>query len=221
MKAPEIALDIGRKLMSYLKRPTLGMIYAETPGPQNGARDQLSKPRCEKTIEAFSDISYASTKGYRSVQGQVYFYAGAPIMWSTNRQPFPTQSTAESELVSLCEALVGGRATAALVASIRDESPDKLVKRLWGDNAAAISLAKGDGQGSWRTRHLRIRAAILRSALHQEEWELGHLKGHELVADSFTKVVNGPLLNERFKIFALLLRRTRCIALEGESSLIS
>ena len=192
MKAPEIALDIGRKLMSYLKRPTLGMIYAETPGPQNGARDQLSKPRCEKTIEAFSDISYASTKGYRSVQGQVYFYAGAPIMWNTNRQPFPTQSTAESELVSLCEALVGGRATAALVASIRDESPDKLVKRLWGDNAAAISLAKGDGQGSWRTRHLRIRAAILRSALHQEEWELGHLKGHELVADSFTKVVNGP-----------------------------
>ena len=108
MKAPEIALDIGRKLMSYLKRPTLGMIYAETPGPQNGARDQLSKPRCEKTIEAFSDISYASTKGYRSVQGQVYFYAGAPIMWNTNRQPFPTQSTAESELVSLCEAFGWG-----------------------------------------------------------------------------------------------------------------
>ena len=145
-----------------------------------------------RTVEAFSDISYASTKGYKSLQGQVYYYAGAPVMWNTSRQPFPTQSTAESELVSLCEALVGGRATAALIAAIRDEPPEKLVKRLWGDNAAAISLATGEGQGSWRTRHLRIRAAILRSALRHNEWDLGHLLGRELVADSFTKIVTGP-----------------------------
>ena len=177
--------------MAYLQRPNLGLVYAASPGPSHGERGQLDLPRCERTIEAFSDISYASTKGYRSVQGQVYYYAGAPVMWNTNRQPFPTQSTAESELVGLCEALVGGRATAALVAAIRDEPEDRLVKRLWGDNAAAISLATGEGQGSWRTRHLRIRAAILRSALSRKEWHLGHLKGSELVADSFTKVVNG------------------------------
>eukprot|EP00435_Cladocopium_sp_Y103_P041983 s1227_g11.t1 len=191
MKSPEIAISIGAKIMAYLQRPTLGLIYGEDAGPAYGARNQLELPRCERTIEAFSDISYASTKGYRSVQGQVYYYAGAPVMWNTNRQPFPTQSTAESELVGLCEALVGGRATASLVAAIRDESEEKLIKRLWGDNAAAISLATGEGQGSWRTRHLRIRAAILRSALHQNEWHLGHLKGRELVADSFTKIVDG------------------------------
>ena len=121
----------------------------------------------------------------------MYFYAGAPIIWSSSRQSFPTQSTAESELVGLCEALVGGRATAALVASVRDEKEEDLRKRLWGDNSAAISLATGEGQGSWRTRHLRIRASILRAALHQGEWQLGHLNGKELVADSFTKVVDG------------------------------
>ena len=191
-KAPEITINLGLKMMSYLKRPSHGMIYADQPGPVHGARGQLSKPRCVRTVEAFSDISYASTKGYKSLQGQVYYYAGAPVMWNTSRQPFPTQSTAESELVSLCEALVGGRATAALIAAIRDEPPEKLVKRLWGDNAAAISLATGEGQGSWRTRHLRIRAAILRSALRHNEWDLGHLLGRELVADSFTKIVTGP-----------------------------
>lgn len=49
-------------------------------------------------------------------------------------------------------------------------------------------------QGSWRTRHLRIQASILRAALHQGEWQLGHLNGKELVADSFTKVVGGQAL---------------------------
>eukprot|EP00435_Cladocopium_sp_Y103_P025038 s3224_g6.t1 len=126
---------------------------------------------------------------------QVYYYAGAPVMWNTNRQAFPTQSTAESEFVGLCEALVGGRATTVLVAAIRDEEEEEeeemLRRCFWGDNSAAISLATGDGQGSWRTRHLRIRAAILRSALQRGEWELGHLNGKELVADSFAKVVDG------------------------------
>ena len=190
-KDPKLTLDIGLKVMEYLKRPTRGLVYPETAGPAHGHRGQLAKPRDEMTIEAYSDISYASTAGYRSVQGQVYYYAGSPVMWNTNRQPFPTQSTAESELVSLCEALVGGRATVALVAAIRNEDEQKLTKRLWGDNAAAITLASGEGQGSWRTRHLRIRAAILKAALTSEEWQLGHLSGKELVADSFTKVVDG------------------------------
>ena len=190
-KSPGTTLHIGKKIMEYLKRPTLGLIYGATCGPEYGDRQQLSLPRCQPTVEAFSDVSYASTKGYRSVQGQVYFYAGAPIIWSSSRQSFPTQSTAESELVGLCEALVGGRATAASVASVRDEKEEDLRKRLWGDNSAAISLATGEGQGSWRTRHLRIRASILRAALHQGEWQLGHLNGKELVADSFTKVVDG------------------------------
>ena len=188
-KAPKETIQIGMKIMEYLKRPTRGLVYEATAGPPYGAREQLKKPRTEKTVEAFSDISYASTKGYRSVQGQVYYYAGAPVMWSTSRQPFPTQSTAESELVALCEALVGGRAMTSLIAAIRDEGEEGLDKRLWGDNSAAISLATGEGQGSWRTRHLRIRAAILRSALQRGEWELDHLSGKELVADSFTKAV--------------------------------
>ena len=202
MRAPSLAISIGPKIMSYLKRPTLGMV--DHPGPAHGARNQLSLPRCERTVEAFSDISCASTKGFKSLQGQVYYYAGAPIMWNTNRQPFPTQSTAESELISLCEALVGGRATSALVAAVRDEDETKLVRRLWGDNAAAISLATGEGQGSWRTRHLRIRAAILRAALHQDEWHLGHLVGRELVADSFSKVVIGPAFERALQDLGVL-----------------
>ena len=50
---------------------------------------------------------------------------------------------------------------------------------------------------SWRTRHLRIRAAILREAIEDTDaacaglWRLLHLKGSELVADGLTKQLNG------------------------------
>ena len=113
------------------------------------------------------------------------------------------------ELVALCEALVGGRATAALVASLKDESEDTLKKFLWGDNSAAITLATGEGQGSWRTRHLRIRAAILRAALSNGEWELDHLSGKELVADSFTKVVDGLAFERALQDLGIKMIRTQ------------
>ena len=58
---------------------------------------------------------------------------------------------------------------------------------LYGDNQAAISMTTGSGGSSWRTRHLRIRAASLRQCLEQDDWILRHLKGTELVADGFTK----------------------------------
>ena len=48
-------------------------------------------------------------------------------------------------------------------------------------------MTTGAGGSSWRTRHLRIRAASLRQCLGQDEWTLRHLKGNELVADGFTK----------------------------------
>lgn len=71
------------------------------------------------------------------------------------------------------------------MAATRDE--DECELRRPGGQVCGLSLATGEGQGSWRTRH---RAAILRSALQRGEWELGHLTGKEFVADSFTKVVD-------------------------------
>ena len=72
---------------------------------------------------------------------------------------------------------------------------------LYGDNVAAIGLAHGTSSSSWRTRHLKIRAAYLREALMGVApggtWKLIHLKGTELVADGLTK----PLLGQAFYAF--------------------
>ena len=90
---------------------------------------------------------------------------------------------------------MAGRATAALLEVILGEQLTQ--KRIYGDNVAAIALAS-NASGSWRTRHLRIRAASLRWALEDGGWSLTHLSGKQLVADGMTKSLNGQAF-ERFR----------------------
>lgn len=132
-----------------------------------GARGQLKIPRREKPIEVFADIAYGAGSGHRSAQGLVIYFGGAPISWQSSSQPFVTHSTAESELVSYCEALMVGRATEALLCAMWGEelsSSNSFERVMYGDNAAAISLAYGNSSTSWRTRHLRVRSNIIKEA---------------------------------------------------------
>eukprot|EP00435_Cladocopium_sp_Y103_P059661 s601_g21.t1 len=186
-----------------------------------GERGQLKCQRNQRSIEIYSDIAYAAGSGHRSIQGVAVFFAGSPIAWQSSQQPFATHSTAESELVSYCESLLIGRATEALLCSMWGEPLDgnSFTRTIYGDNMAAIGLASGNTCASWRTRHLRIRAAILKEAMDEHlriraailkeamdescmipggVWRLLHLKGSELVADGLTKQLLGQSF-ERFR----------------------
>ena len=165
-----------------------------------GARGQLKVRRHSKFLEVYADIAYAAAgQSHRSIQGLVVCYAGVPVAWQCNQQPFVTHSTAEAELVSYCEALLAGRASEALLCAIWGEeiNSNSFERVMYGDNAAAIGLAHGVTASSWRTRHLRIRSSILKEALQENsevpggKWQLIHLKGTELVADGCTKPLNG------------------------------
>ena len=165
-------------------------------------------------LEVFSDISYGASADHRSIQGMVVCYGGVPIAWQCAVQPLVAHSTAEAELIAYCESLVIGKATEALLCAIWGEevSRNKIERIIYGDNAAAIGLAHGVTTSSWRTRHLRIRASVLREALAETTmefgggWKLLHLKGTELVADGCTK----PLCGQAFFRFVedLGLKRT-------------
>ena len=111
-----------------------------------------------------------------------------------------THSTAEAELVSYCEGLIAGKAAEALVMELTGGTA--VMKVIYGDNIAAIGLANGTTSSSWRTRHLRIRASLLKQALDETDaaggqWKLIHVRGLDLVADGFTK----PLFGAAFQRF--------------------
>ena len=186
-KNPQKALEVGRALLSYLKATPGGLHYFKNvPNDGWGERGQLKMQRSSRSLEIFSDIAYAAGTGHRSIQGIAVFFGGRPVGWQSSQQAFVTHSTAESELVAYCESLLIGRASEALRSRV-----------IYGDNLAAIGLANGTACSSWRTRHLRIRAAILKEAIEESEdspggqWRLLHLKGSELVADGITKQLNG------------------------------
>ena len=67
---------------------------------------------------------------------------------------------------------------------------------LMNDNQAAVILGSGSG-GSWRTRHLRIRANCLSEAVSLGEVSLSHRPGAVLWADALTKCVP-TLILDRF-----------------------
>ena len=205
-RRPSHACEVGRNLLKYLKENPKALHYSSKVEKVDfGSREQLPVQRHPRLLEIHSDISYATLEGYKSGQGLVAFFAGAPVAWNAGRQPFVCQSTAESELVGLCEGLVMGKSMSALVDILTagmDEDPKGINGEqlprcvLYGDNMASIALTEGQG-GSWRTRHLRIRAALLREALSLHSWNLIHLKGSELTADGFTKPLHGEAF-ERF-----------------------
>eukprot|EP00435_Cladocopium_sp_Y103_P021236 s2552_g5.t1 len=204
---PQKALEVGEILLGYIKANPGDLHYFKHfPNDGWGERSQLKAQRNQHSLEVFSDIAYAAGAGHRSVQGILVYFAGSPIAWQSSQQPFVTHSTAEAELVSYCESLLVGRATESLLCALWGVPLDKknpFEKTIYGDNLAAIGLASGNTCSSWRTRHLRIRAAILKEALEEEceipggVWRLLHLKGTELVADGLTK----PLLGQAFAKF--------------------
>ena len=94
--------------------------------------------------------------------------------------------------MAMLEGLVTIRSTGALVEAVLER---KVNMRMHSDSTAAIAIAAGT-TSSWRTRHLRIRAAGLTEALRSREVSLRHVAGVELVADGMTKQLTGqPLKN--------------------------
>lgn len=108
---------------------------------------------------------------------------GAPLIWRSSKQGSITLSTAEAELNELIEGLMMGES----VSAIMEEMEPGIVKMMISDSQAAVNICLAEG-GSWRTRHLRLRASHARQRFITD-WVLQHKPGEEMVADIGTKAL--------------------------------
>ena len=117
-------------------------------------------------ILACSDASYAPASS-RSHGAYITFWAGSVVNWCSRRQSYMTLSTAEAELGSLCDS---GQAVQSILPLVQELLATTCFASLpisvdlRADSTAAIALTALPG-GTWRTRHLRIKANWLRECL--------------------------------------------------------
>ena len=120
-------------------------------------------------------------------------------MWKSGRQGVPALSTAESELIEAIEGVIMGDSVDVMIQELSKKPYVKIVKV---DNQAAVNLLS-EPAGSWRTRHLRLRAAHLQWRLSRTDWMTEAIPGAEQVADVGTKVMTAPRLEEMRKMLSM------------------
>ena len=205
-RSPKEAVYRGGHLIKYLKRyPAGGLWY-----PAHPVQDKEARLSCEgPLLEGYSDASFAPSSE-RSQQCVLIFASGGLIAWSSSRQPFVTMSTAESELVAICELTTCLKSVEQLTAEImlgKASDFSKVKKVLCSDSQSALSVCRCAAV-SWRTRHLRIRGSMVRELLDQADWASYHVDGVTMTADIGTKALSTDrfgMLTERMR-----MSRVRC-----------
>ncbi|OLP98838.1 Retrovirus-related Pol polyprotein from transposon TNT 1-94 [Symbiodinium microadriaticum] len=185
LKSPTASIRLGKMVMRYLAAtPTWGLTY-------NG----VGEP-----VEAYSDASFAP-QGDRSFGCVTTATYGGFAAWRMTKQPTVVLSAAEAELVELVNA---SQQAAGLQAWVEEVSPQDAGKPLIlrVDNTAACGLAT-TSPGSWKTRHLKVKARHLRFETNEGRIKVVHTPGEVQAADMGTKPVPMARLVDLRKLWGM------------------
>ena len=182
-RAPRRAAAVAKKCLGYLQRISDYHLRVRTDS---------------QDIISWTDASFAPDGG-RSHTGWMITLGSTPISWRSARQPTVTLSTAESELAASVE---GALALASAEAPLQELDIGSWKAYLRTDSTS--SLAIQTGSGSWRTRHLRIKAQWIAERVNLGELEIQHCPGEVQVADALTKGLTSARLRDLAKLMGLM-----------------
>jgi hypothetical protein len=203
-KCPQQAIDLGIRCVKYLASTRrLALVYrqlAEADYEENqriSFYDELRQRRgyplySPKTdhvvIRSFGDASFApQIRGVedavaRSITGSIVTWAGGPVAWSSKRQSIATSSTAESETIAQLTAVHLGLGARDVIRELKE----KVVLRTYNDNVASMHIIAGRNP-TLKSRHLVIKAAVIRDLMLTSEADGDFIAGSLQQADLLTK----------------------------------
>ncbi|CAE7723639.1 RE1, partial [Symbiodinium pilosum] len=204
----EFAIQLAHNALRYLRSTAhyeiiYGGNHSSDQGPDVG-------PLQERVgaVEAYADASFAPGND-RSQTGIILAWNQAPITWLSMRQPCASLSTAEAELQSSIDALA---LTEGFLPLIQELEPRPVKTFLYNDNQGAVTVMKIP-QGSWRTRHLRLKAAWFFEQLETSRYAVYHLPGKYMLGDLCTKTLQSLRIRELLQ----MMRINIVDPVEGES----
>ena len=188
---PDLMYAVSRMGSLVTKSPTkVNEIYQQVIGyllrTSNEGLSFKSSPGDAPVLEVFTDASFAPD-GRESHGSFVVEFLVCPIFWRSGKQSFVTLSTAEAEMMEVIEGMVAGESVLVMASEIFKG----VARKVWTDSQSAQATLCLES-GSWRTRHLRIRATAARQAFQRAEW----LLQQKMIADIGTK----PLAAARFNM---------------------
>ncbi|CAE7943851.1 GIP [Symbiodinium sp. KB8] len=179
LRTPELVNRIGQRLLDYLNETI-------------GYRIKLVQDEEEDfALNVFTDSSFAPSGG-RSHGASAVFLGRSPLTWRSSRQTLVTLSTAESELIEGIEGTLLAMSTKGVLQELFQR---ELQINLYVDNQAAVTLLTSTS-GSWRTRHLKLRAHWIKERIKMNEVFVRHIPGAEQKADLGTKPFTRARLKE-------------------------
>ncbi|CAE7334978.1 GIP [Symbiodinium sp. CCMP2592] len=182
LKAPYRCLEIGYKLLKYLY----------------GTREAKLAIRDDGTcLILYPDAAFAPSSG-RSHTGWLVCWCGTPVCWRSGRQASITLSTAESELQAIIEGAVGMLGLEAMLLDLEVEPKVKVIR---SDSTSALAI--GAGTGSWRTRHLRLKASWIQEMISKGEVVAEHQPGIHQPADLLTKPLAGQRIRDLLQLWGI------------------
>ena len=184
-KQPQKAIQIGKKILQFLARTADHGLWFES---------DTSQP----LLVTYSDASYAPGGG-RSFGCILVQLAGMIVTWRASKQPVITLSVAEAELYEGVSAIQMAMGVKAMLGELSFNP----VIYLRIDNMAAKGLAS-ESPGSWKTRHLRIRARFLRQETNANRLVIEHCPGQLQKADIGTKAFDAPKFRELLSLWNIV-----------------
>ncbi|CAE7923316.1 RE2 [Symbiodinium sp. KB8] len=196
---PREAAARAEHVVKYLRSAPAVSLHYKVAGDSWGKWNHLRHKQTSTTVEVYTDASFAADEQCRSFGSVQLYWGGALVSWAAGRQSLIAAHTAESELYSLSEGHLMGKAFRPTVAALMNVSERDVICHLYCDNSAAVQLCTLES-GSWRTRHLRLRGAVIRQDLENDAWSLAHLDGVYMPADLGTKPVGPARLEDLVKV---------------------
>ena len=154
-------------------------------------------------LVGFTDADFAGNRVDRkSTSGTCQFLGGSLVSWSSRKQTFVAQSTAEAEYMA-----VGSCCTQLLwmMHTLNDFDLRFRKVPIMCDNTSVIQMSKNPVFHS-RTKHIDIRHHFIRDHIEKEDIQLVFIDSLNQIADIFTKPLPTHQHNElRFKLRMLEL----------------
>ena len=186
LRDPVLVERIGLRALSYLyTTASLSLLFGGTEAAHE--------------VTAYSDASF-SPSGGRSIGCSLVTYNGNAVAWRSGRQSLVALSTAEAELI---EAVASVQLQAGIAALTCEINGLPVRRALLVDNTASIGLCT-DSPGTWRTRHLRVRAHALREGVREGHLTISHIPGLQQRADLGTKAFDAVRLYDLVALWGLV-----------------